>query len=369
MSTVDITTIDKNLGGAEVTYEGITFYHVKDEPFQIYGLYKPYDNEDFKRMPHDIAAKMNNSLKALYKNTSGGRIRFRTDSTKILLRSILPNRAASLKTPKTGVYCFDLYADGRYQNVFMPGMMRGIQQQDDSITKPENTYDAVTKIGEKKMRDILIHFPLYNDVSDVYIGLDDDAVVEAPVEYKHTKPVVFYGSSITQGACASHAGNAYHNLLSMWHDTDIINLGFSSGCKAEDEMAEYIANLDMSVLIYDYDHNASTVDYLEQTHERAFKIIREIKPDLPIIMASCADRGFRANIPRRKEIIYTTYKNAVDAGDKNVYFLDGQTFYDSVGIDYCTVDDTHPNDLGFYLMAKAFSPVLAEILEKLEKGN
>ena len=369
MSTIDIAQIDKNLGGTEVTYEGISFHHVKDEPFKIYGLFRPYDNEDFKRMPHDVAAKMNKSLNALHKNTSGGRIRFRTDSTKILLRSILPNKSGSMKTPKTGVYCFDLYADGKYQNVFIPGVMRGVQKADEALEKPENTYDSVIKIGEKKMRDILIHFPLYNDVTDVFIGLDDDAVIEPSAEYKHSKPVVFYGSSITQGACASHAGNAYHNILSMWHDTDILNLGFSSGCKGEDEMAEYIASLDMSVLIYDYDHNASTVEWLEQTHERAFKIIRSIKPELPIIMASCADRCFRGNIPIRKEIIYRTYKNAVDAGDKNVYFLDGQTFYDSVGVDYCTVDDTHPNDLGFYLMAKAFSPVLGEVLEKLEKGN
>ena len=212
MNTFNIESIDKHLGGEEVVYDGITFRNIKEEPFTIYGLYRPYDNEDYKRMPHDVAAKMNTNLNNLYKNTSGGRIRFRTDSSKILLRSVLPNKCSSIKTPKTGVYCFDLYADGKYQNVFIHGMMRGVKPIEDSVA-PENVYDSTIKIGEKKMRDILIHFPLYNDVSDVYIGLEDDAIIEVAEEYTYTKPVVFYGSSITQGACASHSGNAYHNLL------------------------------------------------------------------------------------------------------------------------------------------------------------
>ena len=368
MSTFNIDSIDKHLAGEQVVYDGINFYNIKDKPFQIYGLYQPYDNEDYKRMPHDVAAKMNDNVKALYKNTSGGRIRFRTDSSKILLRSVLPNKSESIKTAKTGVFCFDLYVDGRYQNVFIHGMMGGIKPTDDISEQPENVYDSTIKIGEKKMHDILIHFPLYNDVSDVFVGLEEDALLEEATEYTHQKPVVFYGSSITQGACASHAGNAYHNLLSMWLDTDIVNLGFSAGCKAEVEMAEYLGDLDMSVLVYDYDHNASTVDYLEATHEKAFRIIREKQPSLPIILTTCADRCFKSKTQKRKEIIYNTYKNAVNAGDNNVYFLDGQRFYESVGVDYCTVDDTHPNDLGFYLMAKAVGEVLGPILEK-QKGN
>ena len=118
MSNVDITKIDKNFLGEEIIYEGMTFHSVFDSPFKLYGFYKPYENRTFQRMPSEIAAKLNESVKQLYMNTSGGRIRFRTDSTKILLRSILPNIVKFDHMPKTGVSCFDLYLDGNYKNNF-----------------------------------------------------------------------------------------------------------------------------------------------------------------------------------------------------------------------------------------------------------
>jgi len=120
------------------------------------------------------------------------------------------------------------------------------------------------------MRDILINFPLYNPVDEAFTGLDEDAELLPAAEYAHEKPVVFYGSSITQGACASHPGNAYCNILSRRLNTNNINLGFSGGCHGEDAMAEYLAALDMSVLVYDYDHNAESAEELQRTHERAF---------------------------------------------------------------------------------------------------
>jgi hypothetical protein len=59
-----------------------------------------------------------------------------------------------------------------------------------------------------------------------------------------------------------------------------------------------------------------------------------------------------------------TYENAVNRGDKNVYFLDGETFYGDLDRDLCTVDGIHPNDLGFYRMATAIKPLLVLLLEK-----
>lgn len=362
MSTFDISKVDKNFAAEDIQYEGIKFYSPKEKPFKIYGLYKPEENEPFKRMPHEVAQSLNKNVEILYTNTSGGRIRFRTNSTKILVRSILPNLAIAGHMPATGSSCFDLYVNGEYISVF-----RHINKPDlkaISGANSENTYDSIRTLGKSEMRDILLFFPLYNDVTDVFIGLDEDAVVEEAPEYTRTKPVVFYGSSITQGGCASHPGNAYPNILSRRFDTDIINLGFSSGAKGEDLMGEYLSNLDMSVLVYDYDHNASNVEHLEKTHERMFKIIREKQPDLPVIMPTCADRCFKDTIPARREVIRRTYQNAVDKGDKNVYFIDGRTIYAPLGQGNCTVDDTHPNDLGFLMMANSIGAVLEEIFRK-----
>ncbi len=361
MNEENISRLDKNFAAEEITYHGIKFHNIKEKPFKVYGLYRPHEEDVYKRMPEKVALQVNEQVSQLYLHTSGGRIRFRTDSTKILLRSILPKITKHVHMPQTGVACFDLYVDGEYWNPFKHGVLAGVEC--DSEAKFENVYDSNLTIGEKKMRDVLIHFPLYNRVDDVYIGLDDDASIEEATEYTHTKPVVFYGSSITQGACASHPGNAYANLIAMHYDTDILNLGFSSGCKGEDIMAEYIAGLEMGVLVYDYDHNAGSAEHLAKTHERVFEIIREKHPELPVIIVTAADRFF-GTVPERKEVIRRTYDHAIAAGDKHVYFVDGETIYAPVGRKYCTVDHVHPNDIGFYLMYQAIGKVVGDILNK-----
>jgi len=358
MSTLDISKIDKNFASEEIQYEGLKIYNVRDSLFKIFGLYKPYEDERFKRMPHDEAMKMNPSIQELYTHTSGGRVRFKTNSSRIFLRAIMPQIVCSDHMPKTGGSCFDLYVDGEYYNTFRHGILVGLEQKD----SPKNAYDSNVIIKEKKMHDILINFPLYSSVYDVFIGLDEEAVVLPAEEYTHTKPIVFYGSSITQGACASHAGNSYVNILSRRFDSDIINLGFSDGCKGEDAMAEYIAGLDMSILVYDYDHNASTLEHLTQTHERTFKIIREKQPNLPIIIITAADRTL--DKPARRSVIYRTYENAIKNGDQNVYYIDGSKIYEPVGRGLCTVDQVHPNDIGFLMMANAIEAVIQKILEK-----
>lgn len=352
MTKFDITKIDKNFLGEEITYDGMTFHHVLEEPFELYGLYKPHELKAFKRMPSEIAENINPSVKALHRHSSGGRIRFRTDSSKILLRSVLPPFDNFDHMPKTGFGCFDLYVDGEYKNSF----------RHSSKTTHGNVYDSTITVGDKKMRDILINFPLYTEVLDVSIALEDDAIVEAPKPYTFSKPFVVYGSSITQGGCASHPGNAFPNQLSRRFDIDFINLGFSSGGLAEIEMAEYIAGLDMSLFLFDYDHNAPTAEYLEETHERMFKIIRKQHPDLPIIMATAADSFF--DIDERRAVIKRTYDNAIAAGDKNVYYIDGHTIYAPVGRSLCTVDHIHPNDIGFLMMANAYGKIMETILKR-----
>lgn len=106
---------------------------------------------------------------------------------------------------------------------------------------------------------------------------------QAP-KYAVKKPVVYYGSSITQGACASRPGNCYESILSRRLDCDYINLGFSGSAKGEDAIVDYIIGLDMSVFVMDYDYNAPTPEHLEKTHSKMFKAIRAEHPTLPIII-------------------------------------------------------------------------------------
>ena len=124
-------------------------------------------------------------------------------------------------------------------------------------------------------------------------------------------------------------------------------------------MAELICGYDMSCFVMDYDHNAPTLEHLKETHEPFFKYVRERHPELPIILVSRPDNCDDERI----NVILNTYNNAVKAGDKNVYFINGKDLFTDKDRDACTVDGCHPNDLGFYRMAKAIAPVVKKALE------
>ena len=97
-----------------------------------------------------------------------------------------------------------------------------------------------------------------------------------------------------------------------------------------------LAGLDMSVFVYDYDHNAPSLEHLEQTHEPLFKTIRAKHPDLPVVMVSVSDDAIGDTIMARRDVILRTYNNAKAAGDENVYFVDGRRMYDQFGLALCT---------------------------------
>lgn len=358
MKIFDISEIDSNFKGDAIVFENMKTYNALQQPFVITGV--TFDGEKFVRMPEEVAAQVNTGVLGLYADTSGGRIRFRTNSSKITLTVILPRLSKMQHMPQTGSSCLDLYSDDKYIGPFRCNY----KLRDDGSNLYEGS--ATINLYNDDMKDITMNFPLYNRVSAVYISLNEDSKLEAPNPEKYEIPIVFYGSSITQGGCASHPGNAYANIISRRFNANILNLGFSGSCRGEPAMAEYLAGLEMSVFVYDYDHNAMSADYLEKTHEATFKVIRDKHPDLPVIFITAADDcyTFRAERAKRAEIIKRTYDNAVLAGDKNVYFIDGETIYADVGLDYCTVDDCHPNDLGFWCMANSIGKVIEEILNK-----
>ncbi len=342
-----IEEIDKNFKAEIPVFEAMTTYDIMNSPFRLYGLRK--DADGFFRMDRAVAERVSDGVRALYTNTSGGCLRFKSDSTKIILTATLPDLCLMNHMPLTGSSSFSIYCDGKFNGVFRaPSVEEYKGKWSSQLNLPE---------GEK---DIMILFPLYNNVKEVYISLDEGASLCEGGSFEPVPPIVFYGSSITQGGCASHPGNAYPNMIMRSLNREIINLGFSGSCKAEYEMCEYIASLPMSLLVYDYDHNAPTADFLEATHERFFKQLRKHRPGLPVVMISVADGCFGEDIEKRKKIIKRTYENAVRNGDRNVYFLDGQRFYDETGRENSTVDCCHPNDLGFYAFYKNISRFIKE---------
>jgi len=235
----------------------------------------------------------------------------------------------------------------------------------------KDSYETVLYLGQQKSRLFTIHFPLYDDVLELYVGLEPGATLEPGEPYRDIAPILYYGSSITQGGCASRPGNCYCNIISRNLQTDHRNLGFAGNCRGETAMAEYVALQKMGLFFMDYDHNAPTTEHLKKTHEKFFLIIRERQPDLSIVMVSRTDppriRSGWEDTLRRRELILQTYENAVKRGDHHVFFIDGSTVFQEakkLGVtpDSCTVDGVHPNDLGFACMAGIFGNVIEESL-------
>jgi hypothetical protein len=225
-------------------------------------------------------------------------------------------------------------------------------------------FDGIANMPEGE-NEVTVCFPLYNKVKNLYIGLQKGAKILPPKPYTHQKPLVFYGSSITQGGCAWRAGNDYISTLSRWLDFDYINLGFSGGARAEKEMIAYLSTLDASVFVMDYDHNAPTVEHLQATHYPLYEALRKAHPEMPIVMMSKPDVDLTPEgSALRRRVVEETYLKAKGNGDEQVHFISGDTLFGEGDRSACTVDGCHPTDLGCYRMALTVKPVLEKLLNK-----
>ena len=349
----DITQIDKNFAvDTEINKELLTFYDMEQPPFRIYGVSK--ENGYFRRIPEAVAKAVNVGVYELHTNTAGGRVRFVSDSTSLAIHAEIDGIPEFSHMPLTGISGLDLYVKEesleKYIGTFIPPY------------HIKTGYESVLNLPNKKERLITINFPLYSNLKKLYIGLDRDACLRAAPDYTYEQPVVYYGSSITQGGCASRPGNSYQHILTRKLDCNHVNLGFSGSARGEQAMIDYISRLDMKVFVLDYDHNAPTVEHLAATHEKVFKGVRSAQPNLPIIIMARPRYYLSEDDTRRLEIIKATYEHALAAGDKNVYLLDGPALMADIEGDG-TVDNTHPNDSGFVSMARAIMPVLGGILD------
>ena len=357
-----IEDIDKNFKPATIGDRAVNYYDVTGAPFSLEGF--PWGDPakgEFYRLPADMKAPEEVNEGALWNahnHTSGGCVRFRTDANFIAVRARLHCPGDMNHMPRAGSAGFDIYV-GPSEVSHHVGTA---QPSSGEIDLERVLFNNASWTGE--MRDWRVNFPLYGGVEKVEIGLPPEAAVDAPAPHA-VKPILFYGSSITQGGCASRPGNNYCSMLCRAVDAEQVNVGFSGCGRGEPAVAKAIASLDLGAFVMDYDHNAPTAEHLQATHWNFFKIIRDARPDLPIIMMSMCniwrDRGYEGT-SRRRAIIRATYDRAVAAGDRHVYFIDGETLFGIHDREACTVDGCHPNDLGFYRMFENTLPTLRKAL-------
>lgn len=352
-----ITDIDKNFIQQSAD-ENTVWLDAKNSLFKIYGVFYDSQRKAFVRVPHHISKEANEGIDYLATNTAGGRVVFNTNSSTLSLKCVIPNAGIMTHMPLSGSNGFAVYINGKFHTKISPDWTV-FKENDERVTFTAK----ILLPSAENIQEVKIYFPLYGGVCEFYIGLDKDCRIEKAKEYKHTKPIVYYGSSITQGGCASRPGNDYQGHIERWLNSDYINLGFSGSAKGELVIADYIISLNPSVFVMDYDHNAPDEEHLEQTHYPFYKKIRTAHPEVPIIFISRPDfnRDIKAN-GKRREIIKKTYLQSIREGDKLTGFIDGESLFGKEDFDACTVDGCHPNDLGFYRMAKSIFPVIEKFI-------
>ncbi len=330
-----------------------------EPPFRLTGY--PWFSETgrFERIPASLLPGFSPVFHELAACTSGGTARVITDARELTLTARLRfDRSDMNAMSRTGHSGFDFYLRREGGTpVHLP-------------CRPEFTGDRIVSrltLPEDipaGAYELLILFPLYNGVEEPELLLPEGSGARAP-EGEEKLPILFYGSSITQGGNASRPGCCYVNRLSLALSRPVVNFGFSGSAMGEPGLAELIGGLALNAVVLDYDHNAPDIGHLRLTHEPFFRVIRAAQPSLPVVMLSKCDFGRSLDDNgSRREVVRRTFENAKRDGDRNVYFVDGEEFFGELR-DHCTVDGVHPNDLGFHRMAGRLEPLLRS-LEKRE---
>jgi lysophospholipase L1-like esterase len=311
----------------------------------------------FDRFPSAAEGKIPAPVWALSRDSAGMMVRFKTDATSISAHYILrSDRIAMPHMPATGVSGVDLYArdaEGKWRWV--------------NVTKP-----AAKEVNQSfgsgftpGLREYAAYLPLYNGVESLEIGVPPGAKFEG-LAPRAAKPVVFYGTSITHGACASRPGMVHTALIGRHLDVPIVNLGFSGNGRMDASVGEFLAKMDAAAYVIDCLPNMGPDDVRKKCAPLV-KQLRAARPETPIILVEDR-RNTNSWITPARDAFHTqnhaalreTFDALKKEGVARLYYIPGDALLgdDTEG----ATDGSHPNDLGFMRQAAVFEPVLREAL-------
>lgn len=333
---------------------------LSDARFALDGL--PWSREaggQLHRFPPRLKEAVTPAVWNLSLSPTGGRIRFRTDSNQLAIRLEYPGPPDMANMHAFGQTGVDLYLDGVYRGT-------AIAAKDSGPGKPVEKLYFDLGDRPRRLRDVVLYLPLYKPVTVLGIGVGAEAKFEPARPYALPKPVVFYGTSITQGGCASRPGLAYQAILGRRLDLDFVNLGFSGNGKGEPALARALGELDAAAIVLDYSQNNRTLESLREVYEPFLAVLREKHPRTPVIaITPIAQAAEQLTEPLPLEAMRAHIRQVVSArigaGDRHLYLVEGTDLIGSDRLDGF-VDGTHPNDLGFQWMADGLAPRLAQLL-------
>ncbi|MDK2970682.1 MAG: hypothetical protein PWP23_437 [Candidatus Sumerlaeota bacterium] len=299
----------------------------------------------YERLPVRAVGNVSDTALWVSKHTSGFAYRFVTDSPEI--GASWDGGGAMNHMAATGNSGLDLYKrlpNGEWEFC--------------AVGRPntERTTKTLAKNLATEPTEYLLYLPLYQTVSQLQIGVQPGSLLAAaPPRPAGEKPLVFLGTSITQGGCASRAGMSHPAILGRWFDREVYNLGFSGSGRMEPIMAELLGEIDASAYFLECLPNMDAEMVAERIEPFVHRL-RELRPTTPIVLVESPLEGDRADNIELLKI----YNNLIRDKVPNIYWLPGAGQLD--GPENATVDGVHPTDLGFYRMAVAYKPMVAKVL-------
>lgn len=365
---------------------------VKSNIIEIIG--KGFNNNSdelfYSRLPIEMKGKVRDAVWDLGRNSSGIAIRFSSNATVIGAKWKLLNNFGMAHMAATGVRGLDLYmydnGEWAYVGTAQPNGKESI-----------NIFRRSMKEGYK---DFLLYLPLYDGVVDLEIGVEKGAKINAPISkalrsWSDKKPIVFYGTSVTQGGCASRPGMTYTSIVERKVDRECINLGFSGNGRMDGVMADYISKIDAAAFVIDCLANC-TYQIIKDSTEYFIRTIAKAHPHTPIYMVSnyaypyqFIDDKFREDLANENSLWLAMCNKFREEGLTNIWFVNfsGSKVYPQVGetkikedsiykkrqkdgLVRCgaigpdgeaTVDGVHLTDLGFLRMAGEYIKILKRL--------
>lgn len=310
----------------------------------------------YDRLPAKAEGIVRDAVWNLSRDSSGILFRFNTDSTEFTIRYKLGDAGLAMPhMPATGVSGVDVYAldDGKWKWV--------------DVSKPtKQEVEHTIKGLDPGLRTYMCYLPLFNSTAEISIGVPENSKFQ-PVAPRKQKPIVFYGTSITHGACASRPGMTHPAILGRRLDYPIVNLGFSGNGKMEAEVGALLTEIDAAAYVIDCLPNMDG-DMVEERALPLVKQLRRARPNTPIILVE--DRSFtnswifksrRDRHKGNRASLVRAFDALVSTGEKDIYYIPGEDLLggDTEG----ATDGSHPNDLGFMRQADEFEPVLRKALD------
>ena len=354
----DVSRLDPAMGAAKAAAENLDWHDVTAWGAEGREFVSEERARWFDRFPAAAEKTVTSNVWNLSRDSAGMMVRFKTDATSIHVHYQLRKPTLGMPhMPATGVSGVDLYArapDGKWRWV--------------QVTRPatQEVRAEIVKDLAPGFREYAAYLPLYNGVESLAIGVAKGAKFEGLAP--RAKPIVFYGTSITHGACASRPGMVHTAILGRRFDTPVVNLGFSGNGRMDTAVGDYLVKIDAAAYVIDCLPNMQPA----QVREKCVPLVKQLraaKPDTPIILVE--DRRFTNDwITPTKQKFHTDNHAALreafatlqKEGVKNLHYIPGDALYgtDTEG----ATDASHASDLGFMRQADVMEPILRAALKR-----